>query len=72
MGGVQRRKSGAKNKKLHRGLKTKNYLRDHDQIHDDLQNNEKFDNMEVDEDKPGSGQYYCVSCARFFESENTL
>lgn len=38
MGGVQRRKSGAKNKKLHRGLKTKNYIRDHDQIHDDMKN----------------------------------
>ena len=38
MGGVQRRKGNhAKNKKIHRGLKTRNYLRDHDQIHDDLQ-----------------------------------
>lgn len=42
MGGVQRRKSGAKNKKLHRGLKTRHYAKDHDQIHEDLKNEEKF------------------------------
>jgi hypothetical protein len=45
MGGVQRRKSGAKNKKLHRGLKTKNYIRDHDQIHEDIKNPEKYEKM---------------------------
>jgi bud site selection protein 20 len=28
--------------------------------------------MEVDETKPGSGQHYCISCARFFESDETL
>ena len=34
MGGIQKRKSSnAKNKKFHRGLKTRHYLRDHDQIH---------------------------------------
>lgn len=38
MAGAQRRKSGAKNKKIHRALKTRHYLRDHDQIHDDLKN----------------------------------
>jgi hypothetical protein len=42
MGGVQRRKRGAKNKKIHRGLKTKNYGRDHDLIYDDLHHAEKF------------------------------
>jgi hypothetical protein len=33
MGGVQRRKKSTKNKKFHRILKTKNYIRDHDQIY---------------------------------------
>lgn len=28
--------------------------------------------MEIDETKPGSGQHYCISCARFFESDETL
>lgn len=38
MGGVQKRRaSSAKNKKFHRGMKTKHYRRDHDQIHSDLQ-----------------------------------
>lgn len=37
MGGVQRRKGNhAKNKTMHRGMKTRHYLRDHDQIHEDL------------------------------------
>ena len=38
MAGVQRRKSGAKNKKMHRGLKPKHYSKHHDQIHEDLKN----------------------------------
>jgi hypothetical protein len=38
MGGVQRRKSGAKNKGFHRGLKPKHYGRDHDQINEDIKN----------------------------------
>jgi len=42
MGGVQRRKSNTKNKKIQRGLKTRHYTKDHDQIHDDLKNEEKF------------------------------
>lgn len=66
MGGVQRRKSNTKNKKMHRGLKTKHYLRDHDQINEDLKNPEKFKTLEVDEERPGSGQFYCISCSRFF------
>lgn len=45
MAGAQRRKSGAKNKKLHRALKTRHYLKDHDQIHDDLHNEDKFENL---------------------------
>lgn len=39
MGGVQKRRaSSAKNKKLHRALKPRHYMRDHDQIHEDLKN----------------------------------
>jgi len=37
MGSVQRRKGcNGKNKALHRGIKPKHYGRDHDQIHDDI------------------------------------
>ena len=28
--------------------------------------------MEIDEHKPGSGQHYCICCARYFESGVTL
>lgn len=68
MAGAQRRKgTKGKNKGLHRAHKTKHYLRDHDQIHGDLQQPEQFDKLEIDESKPGSGQHYCISCARYFE-----
>jgi bud site selection protein 20 len=67
MGGSQRRKGmKGKNKGVHRALKTKHYLRDHDQIHDDLKNPQKYGAMEIDEAKPGSGQFYCIGCARYF------
>lgn len=70
MGGVQRRKGNmAKNKAMHRKTKTKHYLRDHDQIHGDLKAPQNFEKLEVDETKPGAGQYYCISCARYFENE---
>jgi hypothetical protein len=39
MAGSQRRKgTKGKNKGLHRGIKTKHYGRDHDQIHEDMKN----------------------------------
>jgi bud site selection protein 20 len=60
------------NKAFHRSIKTKHYLRDHDQIHEDLKQPTKYEKLEVDETKPGSGQHYCVGCARFFESNETL
>ena len=28
----------------------------------------KLNNQDLDETKPGLGQYYCISCARYFES----
>ena len=36
----------------------------HDQIHEDLkpENRKKFEKMVRDEDKPGEGQHYCISC----------
>lgn len=73
MAGSQRRKGmKGKNKVFHRSFKTKHYGRDHDQINGDLNEPEKFEKMEIDESKPGSGQHYCISCARFFESAETM
>lgn len=69
MAGAQRRKgTKGKNKALHRSMKNKHYIRDHDQIYDDLQDPAKFTKLEVDETLPGSGQHYDIACARYFES----
>jgi hypothetical protein len=47
MGSVQRRKGNhSKNKFHHRTFnKTKNYMKDHDQIHDDLLNPNKYEKL---------------------------
>ncbi len=46
MGGAQRRKgTKGKNKTFHRSIKTKYYGRDHDQIHEDLKDITKFEQM---------------------------
>ena len=73
MAGLTCRKKGAKNKAIKKAnLKTKRYKRDVDQIvlEDMLpENTVKLLNQDMDEYKPGLGQYYCVSCARYFISE---
>jgi hypothetical protein len=49
MAGAQRRKgTKGKNKTLHRSIKTKHYIKDHDQIYQDLQQPSKFQNLEID------------------------
>ncbi|KAF4649483.1 hypothetical protein FOL46_001775, partial [Perkinsus olseni] len=67
----KRRKKNANNT---RGgiVKAKRHTRDIDQIHDDLKAPEKFSNMPVDEDLPGRGQHYCVSCAKYFITDIAL
>ena len=59
-------------KRHHRGYthiqkkyRTRRKTKDHDQIHEDMkpENSEKLLNQEVDLDKPGSGQQYCLHCA---------
>lgn len=48
-----------------RQIKTKNRIKDIDEIHEDLkpENLEKLVNQEVDLDVPGAAQFYCVQCA---------
>ncbi|CAD1478867.1 unnamed protein product, partial [Heterotrigona itama] len=43
-------------------------------INEDLndKNVEKLLNQEVDLDKPGAGQYYCIHCARYFINDTAL
>ncbi|XP_033125123.1 zinc finger protein 593-like [Anneissia japonica] len=68
-------------KKQHRGYthlqkkyRTRRKTKDLDQIHEDLElnNKEKLLHQTIDYDKPGSGQFYCLTCARYFISKNAL
>ena len=77
-GGPQRRRANtAKNKQYRKARKTKRSAptRDMDQIVlTDMQPEEtkKLENQEIDEDKAGLGQHYCVTCARYFISDNAM
>jgi hypothetical protein len=49
MGGNYRRKSHkGKNKGFHRSIKPRHYLRDHDQIHEDLKQPDRYAKLEID------------------------
>jgi len=55
--------------------KTRRRLRDLDQISEDLRSPkhlEQHKNTKAAEDLPGLGQFYCVECAKWFESEHSL
>ncbi|PBP19196.1 zinc finger containing protein [Diplocarpon rosae] len=55
--------------------KTRRRLRDLDQIKADLtspKHLEQHKNSKSPEDLPGLGQYYCVECAKWFESEHSM
>lgn len=55
--------------------KTRRHTRDLDQIHADLHKEKHLDQYKgtkAAEDLPGLGQWYCVECAKWFESEYNL
>lgn len=55
--------------------KTKRRTRDLDLVYDDVSSPDtirRLKNQEIDETKPGLGQYYCVECAKYFESTVAL
>ena len=71
----RRRKRTNKNKHLHKAhFKSRNQPKDFDQLHADIKptNAGKFMNPDIDEDLPGFGQYYCISCGRHFISKNAI
>jgi bud site selection protein 20 len=72
MGCKQSRKKKNPNNTKH--LKTKRRTRDIDQVHEDLKDIAKSAaNFTVmNEDLPGLGFHYCVSCARHFQTEGAL
>ncbi|XP_043259493.1 zinc finger protein 593 homolog [Colletes gigas] len=70
-----------KRKKYHRGdthlkkgWRTKRRKKDLDEIDEDLkdENVKNLLNQEVDLDKPGAAQYYCIHCARYFINNTAL
>ncbi|PBP18760.1 hypothetical protein BUE80_DR010299 [Diplocarpon rosae] len=55
--------------------KTRRKLRDLDQIKADLtspKHLEQHKSSKPSEDLPGLGQYYCIECAKWFESEHSM
>ncbi|KAG0262881.1 hypothetical protein BG011_009589 [Mortierella polycephala] len=59
---------------IQRKYRTRQYMRDIDQIHDDIQpqNASKFDKPELDPELPGMGQFYCVPCAKHYINKLSL
>jgi bud site selection protein 20 len=75
MGRIRRKGNVAKNKSLYRAKRTRNYKRDLDQIvYEDLVPavSEKLLHQPVQEEMPGLGQHYCVTCARYFISDQAI
>ncbi|XP_014678282.1 PREDICTED: zinc finger protein 593-like [Priapulus caudatus] len=73
--GRRKKKAGQKGSShLTKIMKTKRKTKDHDQIHDDLVPcvADKMLNQDVDHDKPGAAQHYCITCARYFQDEKAL
>ena len=75
-GNKQRRKNNtAKNKKLRKARGTKRLPKFNDEIYEDLKpdNIEKMQkNFKIDDELTGLGQFYCISCARYFISSEAL
>lgn len=75
MGRPQRRKGNfSQNKKFHKFRKTRNFKRDMDQIFEDQkpENSEKLLNQPINELLPGFGQFYCITCSRYFVNKHAL
>lgn len=69
MGKPQRSKRTHKNiKDFKKKCRTRKKTKDIDQIHDDMKPNkiDSYLHQIIDPDLPGEGQFYCVTCARYF------
>eukprot|EP00347_Sterkiella_histriomuscorum_P018254 403346209 len=75
MGRVGRKGNFQKNKKINRDKVKRPYKRDIDQIvFEDLipENTQKLLNQAINEDLPGLGQHYCVTCARYMINDKVM
>ena len=71
MGRVRNKRARTtKNKVYKKTHDTKRRPRDVDQIQDDMQKENMT--IEFDEDLPGGGQFYCLTCARHFINQDHL
>ncbi|PGH26598.1 hypothetical protein AJ80_01727 [Polytolypa hystricis UAMH7299] len=58
-----------------RRIKTKRRTRDYDQVRSDIDSPRHlaiYKETKAEEDLPGLGQYYCVECSKWFESEYNM
>jgi len=72
---VYKRKSySAGDTNLKKKYRTKRRVKDLDEIDEDLkpENAPKLLEQELDFDKPGNAQFYCIHCARYFINSQAL
>ena len=72
---MRRRANMARNKQYRKARKTSRKTKDIDQIvlKDMLpEETEKLNNQEIDENLPGLGQHYCITCARYLISDGAM
>ncbi|WRT65974.1 uncharacterized protein IL334_002925 [Kwoniella shivajii] len=74
MGRLRRSRTHHARRDVHRLARTRVRVKDLDQIEMDLRpgNRAKLERQEIDEDKPGLGQHYCVECAKYYETDLAL
>lgn len=59
---------------IQKKYRTRRKTKDLDQIHEDMKPEKSKDllNQEVDLDKPGCAQHYCLTCARYFIDQKAM
>uniref|UniRef100_A0A0B6YY56 C2H2-type domain-containing protein n=1 Tax=Arion vulgaris TaxID=1028688 RepID=A0A0B6YY56_9EUPU len=72
MGRYRRKKMHKGDKPLKEKYRTKRRTRDIDQIHQDMKTPKVLLSQDVDLDKPGGAQFYCLHCAKYFITESAL
>mmetsp|Transcript_13222 Transcript_13222/g.31351 ORF Transcript_13222/g.31351 Transcript_13222/m.31351 type:complete len:118 (+) Transcript_13222:175-528(+) len=73
----RRRRITAKKKQYKKAVRTRVRAKDVDQIQDEIKKIEEDHGgvapaLPVDDDLPGRGQFYCLSCARYFINDDVL
>ncbi|XP_078000332.1 zinc finger protein 593-like [Glandiceps talaboti] len=74
MGRLARKRHHKGDTKVQKMFRTRRKTKDLDQIDEDMktENADKLLNQEIDHDLPGSGQNYCLHCARHFVDVRAL